>query len=623
MLNQFEFAEAYATLDLRDREFRTKMGGIHQSLISMQGALDAAARKAQMFLLVGTGAIIGIMKVASDVEESMSKFNAVFKDGSGAAMQWAEELATRVKRSQYDIAGYMAQFQGTFVPLGYAREEAAQLSRVLTQLAIDAASFYNIQEPETVNLITSALVGNHEAVRRLNVVITETTLKQELMNMGIAKGVQGATEMQKVQARLNLILKGTTDAQGDAERTADSLANQFRAMMADVKDLAVEFGNELMPVVQSVIAEVRKLLQGWKELSPETKKAIVDWGLFSLKAAAAIVVVSKLTGAVLALVRGMQLLATASKAAMATEALGGLAAGGGAAARVFRGAAPAGTAIAAGRAAALPGVGARLLPLVAKAVPLGAAALAGGATAAFIGETAVGAEKKALASRAEEIEKRNEARREASLAQAEQGWNRLGAAWKEQIDAIAYTKEQGLRATTGGDLGYARLKLEQLTIGQSAREAGLKRQQEYAKGMGLGETPGVKIMQDQLNAFTAAVTALGEAIGVAEEKAKEAAELEATRIEDLNAFRQTITSQQERSIERINDMEREARAALGKAGAGGGLSATGYLFGAAFKDAIGSQLTSQLQQQLEVQKDSVEVLKSIDKKLDETQAIWN
>jgi len=38
-----------------------------------------------------------------------------------------------------------------------------------------------------------------------------------------------------VQARLNLIMAGTTDAQGDAERTSGSLTNQWRALMAEAK----------------------------------------------------------------------------------------------------------------------------------------------------------------------------------------------------------------------------------------------------------------------------------------------------------------------------------------------------------------------------------------------------
>ena len=102
----------------------------------------------------------------------------------------------------------------------------------------------------------SALVGNHETVRRFGVVITEATLNQELMRMGIEKGSKAATNVQKVQARLNLITRGTADAHGDAARTADSFANRTRALKADLNELAGELGTILLPAVTQIVEEL-------------------------------------------------------------------------------------------------------------------------------------------------------------------------------------------------------------------------------------------------------------------------------------------------------------------------------------------------------------------------------
>jgi hypothetical protein len=81
------------------------------------------------------------------------------------------------------------------------------------------------------------------------------------MTMGVAKGTQGATEQQKALARLNLIMKGTADAQGDAERTAGSFANQGRALWSAVADLGVEFGSALLPALNVFIGAAKDAVQ--------------------------------------------------------------------------------------------------------------------------------------------------------------------------------------------------------------------------------------------------------------------------------------------------------------------------------------------------------------------------
>ena len=232
--------------------------------------MEATQRRATGLSLVMTALATGVvahvgasfLKAASDAEELRSQFDQVFRELSGEAREWARVHAEAVGRSSLDIEGYLATLQDTFVPLGFAREEAFGLSSALAQLGVDLASFKNAAEPETIDLLTSAIVGNHEAVRRFGIVITESTLKQELMNAGIEGGVQAATEQQKVMARVRIILRSTADAQGDAARTADEYANRVRALVGDWRDFQVLFGAALIPTAQTGVALLRELLTG-------------------------------------------------------------------------------------------------------------------------------------------------------------------------------------------------------------------------------------------------------------------------------------------------------------------------------------------------------------------------
>ena len=218
------------------------------------------------------------VKTASDAEETQAKFSAVFKELTSEAEDFVQATAQELGRSTNDLRAFMGTLQDTFVPLGFARKEGLEMSKALTKLTLDLASFNNMAQPEVLRALQSAIVGNHETVRRFGVIINQTVLSQELMNMGIKDGVKNATEAQKAQARLNIIIKGTSDAQGDALRTAGSFANQVRRLSSQFEEFAVEIGNIVIPVINKIIGFFGDLIQKFRDLSGEQKVLVVALG---------------------------------------------------------------------------------------------------------------------------------------------------------------------------------------------------------------------------------------------------------------------------------------------------------------------------------------------------------
>lgn len=198
------------------------------------------------------------VKAASDLQETQAKFNTVFKSFSAEANKWAVNFGKNVGRSEQSVKSWLARLQDTFVPLGIARDEAMGLSKELVTLAVDVASFNNAADANVIRDFTSALVGNHETVRKYGVIIGESAIKQEALRKGLNKTYAQLTDLEKVQLRYSLIQRGTTDAQGDALRTADSYANQLKRLKANVSDLAVEIGEPLMDALNSLFTELNK-----------------------------------------------------------------------------------------------------------------------------------------------------------------------------------------------------------------------------------------------------------------------------------------------------------------------------------------------------------------------------
>jgi hypothetical protein len=212
------------------------------------------------------------VKAASDVEEMQAKFNTVFKTVGGSVSKELGNFAKEVNRSRYDLQGFAATFGDIIKPMGFTEESAADMSVTLTKLAVDLSSFNNMPMDEAVRRLRGTLIGAHENAAEFGVIINENTLKQELMRMGADKLEGAQKEQAKTQARLNLLLKGTTDAQGDAARTSGSFANQMRGLVDATRDLGVDIGTVLMPYAKELVGTMRGLVDRFKNLSPEAKK---------------------------------------------------------------------------------------------------------------------------------------------------------------------------------------------------------------------------------------------------------------------------------------------------------------------------------------------------------------
>lgn len=253
-------ARLLRALKKSERETEKSSKKIDRSAKSISKSFDNTGKNVlRSAKLVAAGAALLLIPLslhfknaARDAEEMESKFEAVFKSSSDDVRRWSEELAQDVNRSQFALRDFASTFQDTFVPLGFARGEAAKLSQQLVELAVDVSSFSNKLESDVIRDFQSALVGNSETVRKYGIVITEASLTQEILNSGLANSKKEITELNKVQARLNIIMKGTTDAQGDAARTAGSQANKEKELSAAFEELSITMGQLLAPATATL-----------------------------------------------------------------------------------------------------------------------------------------------------------------------------------------------------------------------------------------------------------------------------------------------------------------------------------------------------------------------------------
>jgi len=251
-----------ATLNMNTRPFESGVSRGRGSLRRLVGAAGAAAAQvAKVGVAAGAAAAVFGIKAASDMEETMNKFNVVFGRNAEAVKAWGDNYADQAGRSKQQIADFMASSQDLFVPLGFEAGAAGKMSQTLTKLSVDLASFNNLSDAAVLRDLQAAMTGSGETMKKYGVIVSEAAVKQELLSQGMSKKqTNAASDAAKVQARLNIIMRGTTAAQGDAIRSAGSFANQMKALRGKVSDAGVAIGQQLLPVVTPLLSKLVKLV---------------------------------------------------------------------------------------------------------------------------------------------------------------------------------------------------------------------------------------------------------------------------------------------------------------------------------------------------------------------------
>jgi hypothetical protein len=255
------------------REFR-KLGTEAQLTDQKLTKTQAVASKASgafkvLGVAAGTAAVAGITKfadasidAASALEEARQKAEVVFGSTFGDVKRFAEDTANALNLSERAAFQYASAFGQQLKATGLAANETAKFSLALTELTADFASFNDLTNEEAFTKISSGLAGETEAVRRYGIDVSAASVEAEAYASGIAKQGAALTNTQKVQARLNIIMRETADVQGDVARTSDTLANKQRDLAASSEDLQAKLGADLAPIKAEVLGVLASLSDG-------------------------------------------------------------------------------------------------------------------------------------------------------------------------------------------------------------------------------------------------------------------------------------------------------------------------------------------------------------------------
>lgn len=199
-------------------------------------------------------AIDGCVEVASSIEEMQNKFDVVFGYMRNEVDKWAQEYSDAIGRNKNDIKTYLADQQNLLVGFGMTRQAGAEMAEQMTSLALDLASFGNMDETASVNAMTKAVMGESEAAKTLGAVLNDSTRAQAMATLGLKGTYDKLDQLTKMQVNYQAILQQSPDAIGDCQRSLDSYESTKKRYIAKLKEIKTIVGQFFLPTYQKILS---------------------------------------------------------------------------------------------------------------------------------------------------------------------------------------------------------------------------------------------------------------------------------------------------------------------------------------------------------------------------------
>ena len=170
------------------------------------------------------------------------------------------------------------------------RQAGAEMAEQMTSLALDLASFGNMDETASVNAMTKAVMGESEAAKTLGAVLNDSTRAQAMATLGLKGTYDKLDQLTKMQVNYQAILQQSPDAIGDCQRSLDSYESTKKRYIAKLKEIKTIVGQFFLPTYQKILnigAKGLTMIRDWlQKLTDLTDKLGGSQRVLSVLAAA-------------------------------------------------------------------------------------------------------------------------------------------------------------------------------------------------------------------------------------------------------------------------------------------------------------------------------------------------
>ncbi|MEK3796111.1 hypothetical protein MKX42_30680 [Paenibacillus sp. FSL R7-0204] len=253
-------------LELNSRPFQRQLNGI----AGMANGLVGGAFKGLGGVIAGAFAVGGLVafgkeaiNLASDLQEVQNVVDVTFKSMSQDINNWSKGLINDFGLSELSGKKYASTMGAMLKSSGLAGLQMEQMSKQLTELSADMASFYNLGNDEAYQKVFSGMTGETEPLKALGINMSVANMEAYALSQGVTTSYQKMDQASQSLLRYNYLMSVTKDAQGDFARTSNSWANQVKIMGEQWRifqgTMGAGFINVLTPVLRGLNWLIAKL----------------------------------------------------------------------------------------------------------------------------------------------------------------------------------------------------------------------------------------------------------------------------------------------------------------------------------------------------------------------------
>ena len=260
-----------------------RIGGFRGRLKNIGPSLVAFGRS----MLKATAVVAGfgfaakkLFEWGSAVEETSSKFRTVFAQATDQVSEFLDSFAEKAGLSSQEAQGLISTTGAIIQGMSGTIQESADMSIAITKLAGDLSSFNNIPTAETLNAITTALVGEREPLKRLGITFLEADVSVRALENSTDKTRKVFTQLEKATASLQLITERAGVAVGDQDRTMNSAANVAKRLRSRFIDLRDTIGTAMLPAFAQMLGAMDDNTEKFEEMEDAIRDSsglIISW----------------------------------------------------------------------------------------------------------------------------------------------------------------------------------------------------------------------------------------------------------------------------------------------------------------------------------------------------------
>lgn len=262
-----DFAEIPSNVSNSVQKTSKAVGSLTQVFQKLGGAIVAA---------FSVKAILDFSKQAielgSDLQEVQNVVDVTFGAMSGSIDDFAKNAITQFGLSELAAKQYTSTMGAMLKSMGFNTQSVVEMSKELTGLAGDMASFYNLDADDAFAKVRAGISGETEPLKQLGINLSVANLEAYALAEGIGKSYSAMSQQEQVMLRYNYLLNVTKDAQGDFARTSDGWANQTRILTEQFNSLKATIGQGLINALTPVISVINTILKGLQTVANSFRK---------------------------------------------------------------------------------------------------------------------------------------------------------------------------------------------------------------------------------------------------------------------------------------------------------------------------------------------------------------